>query len=461
MTAAASSAPRPFVLCTAEGLSANLADTLASRLQLAGFTPVADAPEPFVLVLLLPGAADAALAVRAASRGARRLLVVLHGPGSGWTCMAGDCLAAGATDVLAWDGDAEGAGAVAARLARWSIIEDALADPDGAGRLVGTAPAFTAALQQAVEAALFSESPVLVTGESGTGKELIARLVDRLDPRSARRGPVLVDCTNIQAELAGSELFGHERGAFTGAVGPRDGAFALADGGTLFLDEIGELPLPLQAQLLRVLQEGTFRRVGGNAWHRSRFRLVAATNRDLPAMVAAGAFRADLYWRLAGIELSLPALRDRPGDVLPLARHFLAELTNGAPPQLDPAVEAWLLDRTYPGNIRELRQVVGRLLLRWAGAGPLTIGCIPGRPGALRAARTDRYAPAVIEAAVRDALSQGIGLKEIGRMAEETAVRIAVERGGSLQVAAQQLGVTARALQLRCKAAREMAAATG
>jgi transcriptional regulator with PAS, ATPase and Fis domain len=137
----------------------------------------------------------------------------------------------------------------------------------------------------------------------------------------------------------------------------------------LFLDEIGELPLPLQAQLLRVLQEGTFRRVGGNAWHRSRFRLVAATNRDLPAMVAAGAFRADLYWRLAGIELSLPALRDRPGDVLPLARHFLAELTNGAPPQLDPAVVAWLLDRTYPRQ--HPRAAPGR--------GPLAAALGPGR----------------------------------------------------------------------------------
>src|SRR5262249_5035658 len=143
--------------------------------------------------------------------------------------------------------------------------------------------------------------------------------------------------------LSGSEFFGHERGAFTGAVSQRDGAFALADGGTLFLDEVGELPLPLQAQLLRVVQERTYKRVGGNTWHRTNFRLVCATNRDLLAQVGRGEFRADLYYRIASFVCKLPPLRQRLDDVIPLAEYFLRQMyPNGEPPQLDDAVRAYL-----------------------------------------------------------------------------------------------------------------------
>src|SRR5437763_9151048 len=132
-----------------------------------------------------------------------------------------------------------------------------------------------------MEAAFFTDAPVLSTGETGTGKELIARLVHSLDARSKKRDLVVVDCTTIVPTLSGSEFFGHERGAFTGAVSTREGAFALADGGTLFLDEVGELPLTLQPRLLRVLQEHTYKRVGGNLWQEAKFRLVCATNRNL------------------------------------------------------------------------------------------------------------------------------------------------------------------------------------
>src|SRR5262249_44123862 len=154
--------------------------------------------------------------------------------------------------------------------------------------------------------------------------ELLARLIHELNAATKERSLVVVDCTTIVPELSGSEFFGHERGAFTGAVAARDGAFALADGGTLFLDEIGELPSHLQAQLLRVIEEGTYKRVGGNAWQRTNFRLVCATNRDLPRLVEAGKFRGDLYFRIASWVFRIPPLSERIEDILPLARHFLA-----------------------------------------------------------------------------------------------------------------------------------------
>jgi hypothetical protein len=200
---------------------------------------------------------------------------------------------AGARDTLVWPHLPADAEQVVARLERWAAIEEMADYPAVKDVLVGTSPRWRTMVRSVVEVAAFSQASVLVVGESGTGKELIARLVHDLDQRPRKGEFVVVDCTTIVADLSGSELFGHERGAFTGAVGARDGAFALADGGTLFLDEIGELPLPLQAQLLRAVQEHTYKRVGSNTWQPTDFRLVCATNRDLSAAVATGQFRAD------------------------------------------------------------------------------------------------------------------------------------------------------------------------
>src|SRR5262249_40812748 len=147
-------------------------------------------------------------------------------------------------------------------------------------------------------------------GESGTGKEVVARLIHLLDSRPNKRDLVVLDCASIVPELSGSEFFGHERGAFTGALTERNGAFALANDGTLLLDEIGDLPLPLQVQLLRVIQEHTYKRVGGNKWCKTEFRLICATNRDLFDLIGRGAFRADLYYRIAGYICKLPPLRE-------------------------------------------------------------------------------------------------------------------------------------------------------
>jgi transcriptional regulator with GAF, ATPase, and Fis domain len=174
--------------------------------------------------------------------------------------------------------------------------------------------------------------------------------------------------------LSGSEFFGHERGAFTGAVTSRDGAFAMANNGTLFLDEVGELPLKLQAQLLRVVQEKTFKRVGGNTWHSTNFRLVCATNKDLMKEVQRGEFRSDLYYRIANWTCTLPPLRDRREDIIPLARHFISRLTAGSEaPALDNLVLECLLSRTYPGNVRDLKQLISRIMCRYSGKGMVTV----------------------------------------------------------------------------------------
>ena len=230
-------------------------------------------------------------------------------------------LDAGASDVFVWD-PSHGPATVAARLDRWQQVDDLTALPLVRDRLVGESRAWRSVLRRIVEVARFTDSPVLITGESGTGKELAARLIHALDARTQKRDLVVLDCTTIVPTLSGSEFFGHERGAFTGADSTRDGAFALADGGTLFLDEVGELPLALQAELLRVVQEGTYKRVGGNVWRASSFRLVCATNKDLLAEAAQERFRRDFYYRIAAWRIDLPRLgrspRRRPAADPPL-----------------------------------------------------------------------------------------------------------------------------------------------
>jgi transcriptional regulator with GAF, ATPase, and Fis domain len=303
---------------------------------------------------------------------------------------------------------------------------------------------------------------VLVLGETGTGKELVARLIHTLDARPRRRDLVVQDCAAIVPQLAGSEFFGHERGAFTDAVAARDGCFALADGGTLFLDEISELPLPLQAELLRAVQERTYKRVGGNTWQASRFRLLCASNRDLLEEVERNAFRRDLYYRVAGAVVHLPPLRDRTGDIIPLAKAFLAQLHPGRPPteiELDEPVLEYLLTRPYAGNVRDLRQLVHRIDARHVGAGPITAGDIPPEERPTAGAEPPDWRDAAFEAAIRRAVALGVPLRDIGHGATEVAIDVALGLEGSVQRAARQLKVTDRALQLRRAARRDRSSA--
>jgi DNA-binding NtrC family response regulator len=211
----------------------------------------------------------------------------------------------------------------------------------------------------------------------------------------------------------------------------------------------------MQAELLRVVQERTYKRVGGNAWRRTNFRLVCATNRELLREEALGQFRRDLYYRIAGWTCRLPSLRERPEDILPLAEHFMRQLRpDGEPPELDEAVRAYLLGREYPGNVRDLRHVVARLMSRHVGPGPITAGDIPEEDWPAAEPDAVGWCDESFDRAIGRALSQGVPLKEIGRAAEESAVRIAVgSEGGNLQRAARRLGVTDRALQMR-RAAR-------
>jgi sigma-54 dependent transcriptional regulator len=214
-----------------------------------------------------------------------------------------------------------------------------------------------------------SDATVLVTGETGTGKELVARHLHELSPR--REGPFLaINCGAFSETLVESELFGHEKGSFTGATETRAGWFEAANGGTLFLDEIGDLPAPVQVKLLRVLQEREVVRLGSRQAQAIDVRLIAATNVNLAEAVAAGRFREDLYYRLNVASLAMPSLRDRPGDILPLAHYFLElyrqRLGLGVV-HLSARAERDLLEHSWPGNIRELDNVVHRALLVFHG----------------------------------------------------------------------------------------------
>jgi len=229
---------------------------------------------------------------------------------------------------------------------------------------IGKAPAVREVLDQAARVAS-EETTVLLTGESGTGKELVARAIHHASPRAG--GPfVAVNCAALPDTLVETELFGHERGAFTGADRLKRGRFELAAGGTLFLDEIGELAPAVQAKLLRALEEREYERIGGTVTLRADVRLIAATNRSLEEVTRQGGFRADLFYRLAVFRVHLPPLRERPDDVLVLAEHFLRTLgrrmgrTAGA---LSQEARDLLLGYAWPGNVRELQNAIERALI--------------------------------------------------------------------------------------------------
>ena len=250
------------------------------------------------------------------------------------------------------------------------------------GDLVGGGKALEKVLAL-VERVAPTSATVLIQGETGTGKELVARAVHNMSPR--RQHPfVRLNCAAIPPSLLEAELFGHEKGAFTGAVARRIGRFELADRGTLFLDEVGEIPLELQAKLLRVLQEREFERLGATHTLRVDVRLVAASNRDLAAMVAAGTFRSDLYYRLHVFPLTMPALRERPEDIPLLARHFMqlhARAHDRPVRAIAPETIAALCRHSWPGNVRELSHFIERCVILSPGELlELAEGGLPPRP---------------------------------------------------------------------------------
>ena len=245
------------------------------------------------------------------------------------------------------------------------LVEEARFDHDaliGRSRLLGR-------VREQIAQVAPTDSTVLIQGETGTGKELAARAIH--DNSKRRERPLIkINCAALPRELVESELFGHEKGAFTGAVQQRRGRFELADGGTLFLDEVGELPMEAQAKLLRVLQEREFERIGGTRSLRVDVRVIAATNRDLQAEVGAARFRADLYFRLNVFPITLPPLRERREDIAPLLRHFTATTGRRLGRSVDGIAPAFIEEAcayNWPGNVRELENVVERALIMWQG----------------------------------------------------------------------------------------------
>jgi DNA-binding NtrC family response regulator len=249
-------------------------------------------------------------------------------------------------------------------VAEYLLLKEEAASRRGLPEIIGSAPALRQ-VSLAVQRAAGSDVTVLLEGESGTGKELFARAVHALSPRSA--GPfVAINCAAIPEALLETELFGHEKGAFTGAVGRKLGRFEVADGGTMFLDEIGDLPLPLQAKILRALEDRTFERLGGTATIRVDVRVVAATNRNLRTAVAARRFREDLYFRLSVFPITIPPLRERPGDILLLARHFVERFCremNKPVMVIAEAAQDELREYPWPGNVRELQNCIERAVI--------------------------------------------------------------------------------------------------
>jgi len=310
------------------------------------------------------------------------------------------------------------------------LIEGAIGERDesaafhvpGAPPVVGRHPRLRAAIRLLQKVAA-TESTVLLTGESGTGKELFAHALHALSPR--KDGPfVALNCAAIPESLLENELFGHEKGAFTGADRRQPGRFELADRGTLMLDEIGELPLGVQGKVLRVLEERTYERVGGGRTLRADVRLVAATNRDLEAMVAEGAFRSDLFFRLNVFPIELPALRERASVVPLLARHLLGEIARRHrldPPRLDEEAEELLAAQPWPGNVRELANVLERAVI--LADGP-----------ALRAADLRPLLHLLSPAGEKDRVRQAL-----------------IDAGGDKKNAADPLGMSYRTLQRKVK----------
>jgi two-component system response regulator AtoC len=317
-------------------------------------------------------------------------------------------------------------------------------DPAGRYKIIGQTPNMHAIYSMIGKVAR-SPTTVLISGESGTGKELVARALHDSSNRST--APFIqLNCGAIPESLFESELFGYEKGAFTGAASAKPGRFELADGGTLFLDEVGELPRDMQVKLLRVLQDGTFERVGGIRSMTVDVRLVAATNRDLVKEVKAGAFREDLFYRLNVIPMRLPPLRERSDDIPLLTEHFVAKFNKRlgtSIQEVTPGAMAALMAHHWPGNIRELENLIERSVLLCEGES-ITLVDLPGlvEDGADMASVDEPP----IEMGLKEYVRVYTAKLERGRIQ-----RVLEENSGNVTHAAKQLGISRKSLQLKMK----------
>jgi len=337
------------------------------------------------------------------------------------------------------------------------------------GRFAGMIASSRAMMRvfQTIEKVAPTDVTVLIRGESGTGKELVARAIHARSPR-ANRSFVAVNCASFSRELVESELFGHEKGAFTGAVARREGKFEAADGGTLFLDEIGDMSLETQAKLLRAIQEKRFERVGGNQPLAVDVRIIAATNQNLEEMVNSGRFREDLYYRIKVVEVRVPPLRERPEDIAPLALHFLEEACKsfGAGRKtLSPEAMRACVENPWRGNVRSLRAAIEQAVILSAGpeitAAELLGGADePGGPRATEGAGSDDRAESLSHEAKQEpaAASNGGELKFreakdkfVTQFERDFVINALRATGGNISRAAERAGMYRQSFQQKMR----------
>ncbi|ATB33396.1 sigma-54-dependent transcriptional regulator [Melittangium boletus] len=442
---------------------ANLRKVLAALLRRDGFevTVAADGEQGLAefhkngadivvtdLVMPKAGGMEVLRAVNAANPDVPVIIITAHGT----VDSAVEAIKAGAFDYVTKPFDQSELSAAIAKAAKAHVVaqRSVRADAKARAAIIGESPQLQDVFK-IIDKVADTPATVLITGESGTGKELIA---SALHGASSRRDKpfIKINCAAIPHNLLESELFGYERGAFTGAVTSKPGRFELADGGTLFLDEIGEIPVEMQVKLLRALQEGEFERVGGIKTTRVDVRLIAATNRDLQAEIDVGRFRKDLYYRLAVVPLVLPALRERRGDIHMLATHFVEKYNRKLNKKIEGITDdamALLQAYNWPGNIRELENLIERVLL--LADGPSITA--KDLPEPVRQATTP---PPAAPAAPADAPTSEGGLKDIVRMKaaelEKDLISKALdETGGNVTRAAKLLQISRKSLQTKMK----------
>lgn len=455
--------PLPFTGGTTTELAAQVVDgssrdvllEVERRCRVTGLTAlryVDGAASPLVPVMLIARDVAPLLSHLAAEPRVAPTFACVLAPESDATRV--ELLVRGATDVFFTD-DATDFGPLVAHARRYreaqAIVESSLVT----GKFGGNSVPWLKALHELVGAARADCAPLLLLGETGTGKDGAARLF-----HEASRVPVgelvVVHCGAIVPTLSGSELFGHRRGAFSGADRDRDGAIARAHGGTLFLDEVAELSPALQTELLRVLQDGTYRPVGEDRERVSRFRLVAATHKDLAEAVTRGAFREDLYFRLRAAEVRLPPLRQRPADVMDLVDRFAREFL-GDEAVVEPALHRALQCYRFPGNVRELKALIRVASSRCPDGKALRLACLPasfltGLSGA------STWSASALDAPAEGAVLHGATFNEFVDAAKDALVRAALGLArGSVKEASQRLSVSERCVQLRRKAERASA----
>jgi two-component system nitrogen regulation response regulator GlnG len=346
---------------------------------------------------------------------------------------------------------------VARQMREPAVVAESAPDPDADGVIVGSCSAMRE-VYKAIGRVAAQDVPVLITGESGTGKELVTRAIYQHSTRA--RAPFLaLNSAAIPENLLESELFGHEKGAFTGADRRRIGKFEQVNGGTLFLDEVGDMPLALQAKVLRVLQEQAFERVGGDETIRTDVRLIAASHRDLKAWSEEGKFRPDLYYRLNVFAIHLPPLRERGDDLAVLVRHFVRRFSRELGREVQevaPEALARLRAYSWPGNIRELQSVLKQALLQARGTTllPASLPALPAEPGGSAPESLSAGGDPHLEAFVRQCLASADGdqyAQAHHRLDRVLLPRVLEATGGNQQEASRRLGIARETLRRRLR----------